>query len=210
MFLLVAIAWACDPAVLASLPIPTAVDRTPIVEKGTSYLGDIRIAGARVTYRSVHPLAEWAPVLERPEDQDVWHPKQFGTRRAERLGPATLFQQVDISVLFGAIKIRRQIVAGITWLERSPDVVRNCWRAQDPASYEAQIAPWKDDAPFQLHGMGSWDLRALPDGGTSVSYTFWADTGAMPAKVQAWAMSRTLPDLMGAFEAYVGSPAAPK
>lgn len=206
--LLLSAAFACDKALLATLPIPDVADAKPIVAQGAGKDGDVKMAGARVTYKSAHTLAEWMPVLESPEDQDAWHPKEMGTRRAERLDEATLFQQIDISLFFGAITIRRQIVAGIQWIERSPTVIRNCWRALDPEPWAAKIAVWRDDAPFQLHGMGSWDVRALPDGGTSISYTFWADTGAMPAKVQAWAMSRTLPELMAAFEAYVGTPAA--
>ena len=201
-------AWPCDPTLLSTLPIPTAIDATPTVARGAGKEGDIKMAGARVTYRSAHSLVEWAPVLERPEDQDAWHPPAFGTRRVERLDAATIYQQLEISLLFGAVTIRRQIVVGLEWKERSDAAIRNCWTALPPERWGDALAAWPDTAPFQRHGMGSWDLRALSDGGTSVSYTFWADAGAMPASVQAWAMSRTLPDLMRAFEAYVGTEAA--
>ncbi len=203
--LLVAVAWACDDDVLARIPPPAVVTAAPIVGQGALTGADgVKLAGARVTFRSAHPLAAWAPVLDRPEDQDTWHPASIGTRRIERLDAETIFQQLDIRVLWGAIRVRRQVVVVVRWLERSDRALRNCWTAVDPAPFAARIAPWVDDAPFQRHGQGGWDLHPLPDGGTFVSYTLWADTGAMPAPVQSWAMSRTLPDLMAAFEAYVG------
>lgn len=202
--LLVATAWACDPAVLDSIPLPTVVTEKPLLTRGVTEAGGVKLAGARVSFRSAHPFADWMPVMDRPEDQDEWHPPAAGTRRVERLGPDLLFQQLDIRVVWGAVHSRRQVLVAIRTLARDEDELRNCWTAVDPAPYAARIAPWVDDAPFQRHGQGGWDLRALPDGGTYVSYSLWADTGAMPAPVQSWAMSRTLPELMAAFEAHVG------
>lgn len=202
--LLAVSAWACDDAMLARIPVPVEITAEPEVGHGSFVADDVRFAGARVTYRSAHPVAAWAPVLARPEDQDDWHPGEFGTRRVERLDPTTIYQQLDIRMLFGAVRIRRQTVVGITPLADGPSEIRNCWDILDPEPWRVAIAPYVDDTPFQRHGFGGWQIRALADGGTAVSYSLWADTGAMPAAVQSWAMSRTFPDLMRAFETYVG------
>jgi hypothetical protein len=202
--LLVATAWACERAVLDQIPLPPVASERPVVARAATESHGVKLAGARVTFRSAHPFAKWVPVMDRPEDQDEWAPRSLGTRRVERLGPNALFQQLDIRVVWGAVHIRRQVLVALRSLVRNDHELRNCWSAVDPAPYAAQIAPWVDDTPFQRHGQGGWDLYALPDGGTYVSYTLWADTGAMPGPVQSWAMSRTLPELMAAFEAHVG------
>jgi hypothetical protein len=201
-------AWACESAVLATLPVPTSVTSEPTILRGAAQLGGVEMAGTRVSFRSAHGIASWSRVLDRPEDQDDWAPAEFGTTRVERLDAHTLFQQLDLSLFFGAVHIHRQVVVAIRWLARSPERLENCWVAADPAPWHDRLARWLTDAPFQEHGFGGWTLSALPDGGTAVSYSLWADVGAWPPSVQSWAMSRTLPDLMRAFEAYVGTPAA--
>src|SRR4051812_32776868 len=105
--LLVAAALACDDAVLAELPVPAQVSAEPAVAHGATREGAIQFAGARVSYASAHSLAEWAAVLTRPEDQDEWSPESLGLVRVERLDPGTIFQQMDISMLLGAVHVRR-------------------------------------------------------------------------------------------------------
>jgi hypothetical protein len=206
--LLVTPAWACDDAVLNQIAPPAVVTAEPAVGSGSARRDGVSYAGARVSYRSAHPLAEWAPVLARPEDADEWQPPAIGTARVERLDARTIFQQMDISILFGAVHIRRQVVVAVDWIERSATHLHNCWSAIPHEPWGSRVEAWVTDAPFQEHSYGGWEVHPLPDGGTFVSYEFWADTGALPPSVQSWAMSRTLPDLMRAFEGYVGSPAA--
>ena len=51
------------------------------------------------------------------------------------------------------------------------------------------------------HGQGGWDAKPVA-GGVAISYAFWTEAKILLPQVQAWAMSRTLPDLARAFEAH--------
>jgi hypothetical protein len=98
-----------------------------------------------------------------------------------------------------------QIVVGIDWMIISDQKLRNCWYADDSTPYQTAIAGWVDDSPWQKIGYGGWEVDPLPDGGSRVSYQMWVEAEILPASVMAWALSRTLPTLMNAFEARVAS-----
>jgi hypothetical protein len=129
----------------------------------------------------------------------------MGTRRVERLDPSHIFQQLDITILLGAVHIRRQIVVGSTWLENTATAAKSCWYGADPARYTAQIAPWADDSTWESVTFGSWEVRARPEGGSTVSYQFWSPSKSLLPQIQAWAMARTLPEMMRVTDAHVGA-----
>lgn len=197
-------AAACDDGVLRTLRGPSVpTPDVAVVMGGATTSRGQAVAGALATFRSPFSVEDWYRVLSNPEDQDLWHPEEIGTSRVERLDPTHIFQQADISALFGAVHVRRQIVVETDW-RVSAGRLESCWFADDPDRWRAQVAPWATDAPFQRLALGMWRVDPLPEGGTRVAYQFWAENGVVPAKLQSWAMSRTLPTLMYAFQDRVG------
>lgn len=194
----------CDMAVLATLAAPAANPARPVLTSGRTVAHGVDLAGARVVMVSDHGLPAWRRVLRSPETTDDWHPDSLGTKRVERLDPSHIFQQLDISILLGAIHIRRQIVVGSRWLDDTATELRNCWYGSDPTRYQAQMAAWADDSTWETVTYGSWHLRPQADGTTWVSYQMWSPSKTVLPQIQAWAMSRTLPEMLSAFEAHVG------
>src|SRR4051812_32181539 len=103
-------------AVLATLAAPAANPARPVLASGRTVANGVELAGARVVMVSAHGLPAWKRVLRSPETTDDWPPDALGTKRVERLDANHIFQQLDISILLGAIHIRRQIVVGSRWL----------------------------------------------------------------------------------------------
>ncbi|MDP2316871.1 MAG: hypothetical protein Q8P41_28525 [Pseudomonadota bacterium] len=194
----------CDLVVLATLAAPEADSKRPVLASGRTVANGVELAGARVVFVSDHGLPAWERVLRSPETTDNWHPASLGTRRVERLDATHIFQQLDLRILFGAVHIRRQIIVGSKWLDDTATDLRNCWFGSDPSRYQAQVAPWADDSTWETITYGSWHLRPQADGRTWVSYQLWSPSQSMLPQIQGWAMSRTLPEMMGAFEAHVG------
>lgn len=195
----------CDVHVLSTLSTPAVDASKPVITTGTAEAEGVGLAGANVVIRSTVGIAAWREVIRHPEIQDDWHPPEMGTKRVERLDPSHIYMQSDMSMLFGAVRIRRQAVVGIHWLAQADDHVENCWFVTDAAPYQEAIAAWPYDATFLTVGYGGWDIRPLPDGALSVSYQFWTEAKVLPSQVQAWAMSRTLPNLMRTFDARAAS-----
>lgn len=209
MLIFVPPAAACDLAVLNALAAPELEVPAPAVATGKARQGGVDLAGANIVMRSQWGMTAWDKVLSRPEDEDNWLPAAFGTTRVERLDPSHIFQQKDIHAFFGAVHVRRQMVVGIDWLERSTTRLRNCWSAADPAAYDEALRPWSwEGVEMQRHALGGWDLHPLPDGGTYVSYQVWSDTTLLSPAVQARMMAGMLPDLMQAYEKRVGEGSA--
>jgi hypothetical protein len=200
-----AFAAPCNVSVLSvirAIPAPEA----PIVTLGQATAPNgTALAGARVVMHSQYPLSAWTPVIQHPETQDDWAPADMGTKRVERLDTSHIFQQTHLNILMGAVQIKRQVVVEINWLEQSTARIKNCWQMVDPTPFKAQIAPWVDDSPFETTGMGSWEVEALPDNSTRVSYQMWVPATLLPANVMAWAMSRTFPDLIRVFDQRVAA-----
>lgn len=194
---------SCDHAVLSVIPAAVAEPGRQAVATGKATAGGADLAGARITFLSTEPVSAWTQVVVVPESVDEWQPKHLGIRRSERVDRLHIFQQMDLSVAFGAVRIRRQAIAAVLPLERTASRFRNCWWIVDPEPYKSLVAGWVDDSPWNLHGIGGWDIQAQPDGGSRVSYQFWAEAKLLPAQVQAWAMSRTLPEVMQAYDARV-------
>lgn len=180
------------------------VDAAPRLVSDKVVVDGVALSGARIAFRSAHPVPAWEPVVTAPERQDDWQSPSLGLQRAERLDAGHVLQQMRFDVLMGAVRIERQVIVAIRWVERGADRLHNCWAAADPAPFREKIGAMDNDAPWVAHGAGGWEIHALPDGGTYVSYQFWTESGLVPPRVQAWAMARTLPDLMSAFDAEVG------
>lgn len=195
----------CDMGVLAALSAPVAASAAPAIVTGRTSTHGVDLVGARASFLSEHDVPAWARVLRTPEETDDWHPPSMGTRRVERLDPGHIFQQLDITILLGAVHIRRQIVVGSTWLENTASAAKICWYGTDPSRYQAQIAPWVDDSTWETVTFGSWEVRARPEGGSTVSYQFWSPSKSLLPQIQAWAMARMLPEMMRVTDAHVGA-----
>lgn len=193
----------CDIAVHAALPSPAPEAGRSIVVSGRTSSYGVELAGAKVVWLSGANMTTWAELLAHPEQTDEWLPASLGTKRVERLDPGHIYQATDISLLGGIIRIARQAVVAIAWERVDPSKVANCWWVEDPKRWTAALSSFADTsgsgAEFVLHGQGGWDLVPVP-GGVSVSYAFWTEAKTMLPQVQAWAMSRTLPELSRAFE----------
>jgi hypothetical protein len=190
--------------VLTAIAAPPVDPVKPVMATGKATSGGVDILGVHAVLQSAHGVSAWARVLDAPESVESWQPPSIGTRRADRIDLNHLYQQMDVTVLWGAVHFRRQVVVAIDWLESTPTVFRNCWHAVDHEPYRVQVAPWAADVPWLDVGHGGWVVRAAPGGGSVVAYQFWTEAAALIPQVQSWAMSRTLPELMAAFETRVG------
>lgn len=192
----------CDIAVHAALPTPEPEPGRPIVVSGRTSSYGVELAGAKVVWLSSANMTTWAGILAHPEQTDDWLPASLGTKRVDRLDPGHIYQATDLVLLGGLIRVARQAVVAISWESTTSSKIANCWWVEDPKRWPA--LPFFADssgaeAEFVLHGQGGWDLVPMR-GGVSVSYAFWTEAKTMLPQVQAWAMSRTLPELSRAFE----------
>ena len=200
MLFVITAALACDPGLLATFPAPAAVPPAFKIVNTVGKLDGVRHLGAHVAFRSASPVSAWARMLAHPELQEEWHPKELGTERVDRIEGTDFYQRTRITVL-GAITIHRQIIARIRWLKHTPAHLQTCWYAGDPAAWPEKIAPLDDGSTWQRRGLGAWDISQLPDGGSLVSYQVWMDADVVPPTVLTWALSRTVPTLLNAFDA---------
>jgi hypothetical protein len=201
MLLVVSVALACESTVMARLPVPTTPPPKLTVETTTAALDGATYTGAQVSVRSPEPVTAWTRVIEHPELQPTWHPRSLGTERVERIEGTNYYQRTAISVL--GFTVRRQVIAQIRWLTSTPALLHTCWTAGDPTAYAEKVKAWDEGSTWQRHGFGGWTISSLPDGGSLVDYQVWVDTNGIPAALVSWGVSRTLPTLVGAFEARV-------
>lgn len=190
----------CDANVIDALPSPMAQVGAPSIVSGRTVSGGVDLAGAKITWLSAAGMDTWADLLAHPETTDEWLPIALGTKRVERLDTTHIYQQNDFLLLGGLVRIQRQAVAAIRWDQVDRQRILNCWWIDDPHTWSATISRWPSEAEFVYHGQGGWDVFPV-SGGVSVSYAFWTEAKTMLPQIQAWAMSRTLPELGRAFEA---------
>lgn len=143
-------------------------------------------------------MASWQKVIAHPETVDDWAPASLGVKRAERVDASHMYQQTDFSLLGGLIHIQQQAVTGVRWDSSSAQRFSNCWWVEDPSDWVGKVPNVGTD--FAQHGQGGWTVEPAAGGGTSVSYAFWAEARMLLPQVQAWAMSKTLPELVRAFD----------
>lgn len=193
----------CDAAVDHALPSPDAVPGDPIIVTGRTASGGVDLSGARIVWLSQAPMSAWQKVLAHPELADDWSPPALGIQRVDRLDEGHIYQKNDFNLLGGLVRIQRQAVVAIRWEAATAERFANCWWVEDHGGW-----PVKDDgSEFVEHGQGSWKVEAVP-GGSAVSYAFWAEARLVPPQIQAWVMSRILPEFSRAFEAHVRAVAA--
>jgi hypothetical protein len=202
MWLLVGIAAACETSLMSQFAHPTAPPPELHIETTTGPAGGTTYTGAQVTFRSASPPSAWRRVLQHPELQPQWHPPELGTEKVERIEGTDFFQRTNITVL-GAFHVKRQLIARVHWLESTASLVHTCWNAGDPAEFADKVKAWDDGSTWQNRGFGGWTITALPTGGSLVEYQVWVAADLVPTPVVKWAVTRTLPTLLNAFEGRV-------
>lgn len=203
-------ATVCDEPLFAVIPPPPADDEGQGVATGTSTLDGKSAVGGRFSLDSRHPPDAWRKVLLEVESQDEWVPKRFGYELAEWIDPEHMYMRFDIGFLANSVHVRRQLVVRVT----SGDVgdrFRTCWRMIDPTPHLPRIQAWvAEDVTWERASMGWWEVTPQRDERALVHYQWWAETGKIPVAIQRFGLSRTIPDLMRAFEARVGEIAGKK
>jgi hypothetical protein len=219
MLWMIPVSLACEPALLSRFPTPLEPPPERRIETTTGTAAGANFVGAQVTFRSDSSPRDWQRVLEHPELQDEWHPRELGTERVERIQGTDFYQRTGISIL-GTFTIRRQLIPRIRWLEMNDQILHTCWSAGSVEEFRDKVKAWDDGSPWQERGYGGWTVRALPGGGSAVAYQVWVNADMAPSSFVSWAVTRTLPKLLDAFDARVselarlaatktGSPPAP-
>ena len=204
MLLMIPVSLACETALLSRFQTPTEAPAEQTIRTTTGSAGEASFVGAQVVFRSPSSPRDWQRVLEHPELQDEWHPKELGTERVERIQGTDFYQRTGISVL-GTFTIRRQVIPRIRWLEMTDDILRTCWSAGNVEEFREKVKAWDDGSPWQERGYGGWTVRALAGGGSVVAYQVWVNADMVPSSFVSWAVTRTLPKLVGAFDARVAA-----
>lgn len=198
-------AAVCDDPLFAVLAAPTPGKDGVGVVTGTGTLDGKEVVGGRFSLDSAWTPAVWRTVLLDTESQDEWVPKRFGYVVSDRIDAEHMYMRFDLAFLMNSVHVERQLVVRVT----SGDVAdrfRTCWRMVDPAPHMAAIgAKVAPDIDWERASTGWWEVTPQPDGTALVNYQWWTDPGKVPAAIQRWGASRTLPDLLRAFEARVAS-----
>ncbi|HND32583.1 MAG TPA: hypothetical protein PLA94_21455 [Myxococcota bacterium] len=202
MLFWIPVGLACEPLLLSRFQTPTEPPAERVIQTTTGSAGGANYVGAQVTFRSSSSPRDWQRVLEHPELQDEWHPKELGTERVERIQGTDFYQRTGISVL-GTFTIRRQLIPRIRWLEMNDQILHTCWYAGNVEEFREKVKAWDDGSPWQERGYGGWTVRALAGGGSVVAYQVWVNADMVPSSFVSWAVTRTLPKLLGAFDARV-------
>lgn len=201
LLLPVTLALACDEPIFRTLAAPATPASGKAFVTGDATLDGQAVVGARFVMRSAESYDVWKKVLGDPEHQDDWVPDKFGYDLVERIDASHLYLQVNVGFLFGAVRVRRQIVAKVESSEVG-STFTTCWEQVDPSPYTAQIARFNGDAEWQATSAGWWSVTPAPEGGVIVSHQWWSAPAGVPAAVLKFGASRTLPDLLDAFEAH--------
>ena len=203
-YLLVTAALAsCDLPVFRTLPAPAAPATGHGVVTGEASHQGLPVVGGHFSRRSAHPVSAWKVVLADPGSQDQWLPAQFGYDASEVIDPEHVYLAIDLSFLGDVFRVRRQLVVEVH-NEDTPTGFQSCWWMVDPVPFYDRIAAWRSDAEWERAMLGRWEVRPDPAGGTVVEYQWWAQQGKVPTSIMRYAVSRTLPDLLDAFDRRVG------
>lgn len=198
LLIIASFAFACDEPVFSALPAPPLPESGKGVVTGDGVLDGRNVVGVRFSMRSPEPVEVWKRVLGAPERQDDWMPDQFGYDLVEKLDASHMYLRINVGLIFGAVRVRRQLVAYVQDHEREGTYV-TCWKMVDHAPFDAQLGPLATDVDWENTSAGWWS--ATPDGsGSVIGHQWWAVAGKVPASIMKFGASRTLPDLMDAFE----------
>ncbi len=147
-------------------------------------------------------------MLSTPETAEEWLPVDLGVKRVERLDPTHIFQAIDIPILMGMAHFARQTVVQVRWDEHESRL-RSCWTSDDPARWAAATAGYDTGAAWQTTATGGWNVTPAA-GGSIATYRVWADVQTVIPGLQSWAMARSLPSMIVAYDARVGALAGSK
>lgn len=195
--------YACDQAVFQTIAPPTPDGSGHGIATGTAAVDGMDVVGGNFTRYSAFTVADWQRVLRDAGSQDDWVPDRFGYDRSEYIDTSHMYLSFDIGFMFDAVHVKRQLVAQVQNVDHG-DRFDSCWWMIDPTPYMSQITQWTSDATWERKMMGRWEVSARPSGGSLVSYQWWAESGKIPTAIQRYAVSRTIPDLLDAFEERVG------
>ena len=212
LILSAAVAMACDDAVFRALPEPAIPEGGKGVITGDASMNGAAVVGARFEMHSDVSLAVWKRILHDAELQDEWLPERFGYDLVERIDPRHMYLQVDVGFLFGAVHIRRQLVAEIREVEGG-GAFTSCWSMVDHQPFAAELARLQNDADWERASAGWWNVRPSGSGG-DIGYQWWTEAGHVPSGLLKYGATQTLPALLDAFETRAralarGSGAAP-
>lgn len=204
LLLVVAAAHACDQNVFRTIAAPVPDSSGHGVATGTASVDGMDVVGGNFTRYSAYTVADWEPVLKDASSQDEWVPDRFGYDRSENIDATHMYLSFDIGFMFDAVHIKRQLVAQVQNVDHG-DHFDSCWWMVDPAPFMASITQWSTDAAWERKMLGRWEVTNRAEGGSLVSYQWWAESGKIPTSIQRYAISKTIPDLLDTFEEHVGA-----
>lgn len=199
MLILVTLALPCDDAAFAALAEPPFTGTKKGVVTGETTLDGRPVIGVRFAMPSTTPISAWKQALSEVDKQDEWVPDQFGYEYNTWIDPQHMYLRFDVGLLFGAVHVRRQLVAVIREVSTTSSYT-TCWKMVDPAPFATKTAAVVTDADWERASAGWWSVRQA-EGSVVVGYQWWTEIGRMPTSVMKYGMTTTLPDLMDAFEA---------
>lgn len=195
----------CDDPIFSIIPAPEATPTASGVATGAGTLEGKSVVGGRFSIDSAYSPAVWRKVLLEAENQDEWVPKRFGYEFSEWIDRDYMYMRFDIGFLMDSVHIQRQLVVRVT----SGDVAdrfRTCWRMVDPTPHMSRIQAWvAPDIDWERASTGWWEVTPQSDGTAIVNYQWWAESGRIPGAIQRFGISKTLPDLLRAFEERVAA-----
>jgi len=197
--LLLTHALACDDAAFRAIPEPPVAGGAKGVATGESTLDGKPVIGVRFAMPSQASFAGWKAALADLDSQDQWVPDQFGYEYNTWIDASHAYLRFDVGLVFGAIHVRRQLVAVIRESSTASSYT-TCWRMVDPEPFKEKIAAIVTEAEWEKASAGWWSVRQQASGVT-VGYQWWTEVGKMPTSVMKYGMTTTLPALMDAFEA---------
>lgn len=197
-----AAATPCDDAAFSSISAPALPAKGKGVATGESTLDGRKVLGVRFSMASDKPLAAWKKILHEAEKQDEWVPDRFGYDFNEWIDKENIYLRVDLALLFGAVHVRRQLVA-VVREEDTGSTYTSCYKMIDHTPFDTKIAGWVTDAEWEKANAGWWHVQQDGDR-VLVGYQWWTEAGKIPVAVMKYGMSTALPDVMDAFDTYAG------
>jgi hypothetical protein len=206
LLLVVAPAFAaCDDPIFAVIAPPAPDASGHGVATGAGTMDGKDVVGGRFSLTSAQPLAAWKDVLAHAENQDEWVPRRFGYEDARLLDGDHMYLRFDIGLIMDSVHIQRQLVVQLA-SGMAGDAYRTCWRMIDPSPWMSRLQGIvAEGVDWERASTGWWEATPLPGGGTLVNYQWWTEVGRIPAVLQRFGMSHTLPDLLDAFEVRVAA-----
>lgn len=197
-----ALATPCDDPAFSTIPEPSLPAHGKGVATGEALLDGRKVVGVRFSMASDKSLSSWRKILSEAEKQDEWVPDRFGYDFNEWIDREHIYLRVDMSLVFGAVHVRRQLVALIRDEDTATDYT-TCYKMIDHTPFDSQIAGWVTDADWEKANAGWWNVRQ-ESGRVVVGYQWWTEAGKMPIAVMKYGMTTALPDVLDAFDSYAG------